>query len=259
MKSANKQILLIGFFIWGAVANSTLKAQVNDSMAMNIDKHAAAITNFTADDYSGLVLPPLSVLLESATNCPQVGILLASKEEQTGVLKTVKRNILSSFSVFGNYQYGNFATILANSTTSNQVSSIQRQDMYNTGAGISLPLDVIYDRKNKINTQKARIKQTDFQIAQALETRKMQIIEIYVQAANQLQILKVKSEAVAIANSDMKLSEINYMNGVIDLAALSIIKTNQTTTVTNYESTRSELNKAILLLELLTNVNIIKK
>ena len=57
----------------------------------------------------------------------------------------------------------------------------------------------------------------------------------------------------------MKISENNFINGTIDIIALSLERGRRSGAVVNYEQSRVALHNAIILLEMLTNVKIIKE
>lgn len=240
-------------------------AQENDTTAFSIDKHTMTISNFTPNDYAKLILPPLSYLLETASSSPKVGALMATKEQEEGNLKTVKRNWMNNLYSFGNYQYGKYVANINNTTTAGSASanatqySTQAQDVYSIGIGLTLPFGQIYNRKNTIKIQQSRLKQIDFEIADAVLEQKRQISDIYAIAVQQLTMLKSQAEILALSNTSAKNAEIKYMNGDIAISEFNSIKNAQATALTSYESTRSELNRAILYLELLTGVNIINK
>jgi len=262
MGSKFKHIVISCSFLFNIGMSFCLNAQTPDSAIINYERHATVITEFSAEDYAKLVLPPLASLLETTLNSPGVGYVRARRAEEEGNLKTVKRSWMTAINFVGSYQYGILG--MAATSTSNQTGVYvqytgQKQSIYSTGASIALPLEVLYNRKNKIKTQEGRLKQVDYEIAQAIEERKTQIIETYVGAIKQLNILKIMSESVVLANSDMQLSQVHYLDGNISLSELSTVKTTQVAATSNYESTKSDLNKSILLLELLTNVNIINK
>ena len=52
----------------------------------------------------------------------------------------------------------------------------------------------------------------------------------------------------------MKISENNFIQGAIDIIALSLERARRTGAVTNYEQSRVALHNSIVLLEMLTNV-----
>lgn len=265
MKSFKSHLINICSILFGILLSLPLNAQENETKSIMTDDQNISIAKLSADDYAKLVLPPLSLLMESAANSPRIKALMAVKEQELGSLKTTKRNILSTISGFGNYQYGNYASFMAStssiggSTGATAMVSNQEQATYSAGGGISIPLDVIYDRKNKIRTQQAKVKQTDYEIQSAIDELKMEIAELYSAAVQQLVVLKAKSEVYTLSNSEMKMGEIQYLNGEITIGQLNSLKTIQAEAIENYESTRAELNKSLLFLEIKTGVKIIKK
>jgi len=212
------------------------------------------VANLTPEYYSELTLPPLAVFLEAAESSYKVGSLKSTKQEEEGALLTSKREWMNTFRAVGNYQYGNAITSADNSVTVRSYGS-----NYNGGASLSVPLDVVYDRKNRIRKQQARVNKADYDIKQAIEELKLVIAETYITAIQHMNTLKVRAESKELSDADVKMSETNYLNGNLELSELNYRKSMQATAITNYETTRAELNKAILHLELLTNVKILKK
>jgi len=262
MKSAFRYIFFIISILTLSGLSREIYAQENNSeINSELIDPTVDIANLKPEFYTSIVLPPLSVFLETAENGSRVNLQKAKKEEEEGSLIKIEREWMSSIRAFGNYQYGALGANVMNATTAGQTLqySSQVQSIYNGGIAFTLPLDIIWDRKNRIRTQQARIKQSDYQIKQALEELKIEISEFYLVALQQLNTLKVRSESVTIANSDIKMSEANFLNGHLTLSEYSYRKSMQATAITNYEATKAELNKAILHLELLTNIKILKK
>jgi outer membrane protein TolC len=259
MKTHSSHIVLFIALLFFTANILSMHAQESDTIS---DIPSVDVAKLKPEDYNKLVLPPLSVFLDAAENSAKVNSLKATREQEEGALVTTKREWMNTLRVFGNYQYG---ALGANVTTAGEgsgqtmVYSGQVQSIYNGGAALSLPLDVVYDRKNRIRKQEARIKQADYQVQQAIDELKMDIADTYIAAVQQLNTLKVRAESVVLANSDIKMSETNYLSGNLELSELNYRKSMQATAITNYETTRAELNKAILHLELLTNVKILKK
>ena len=56
----------------------------------------------------------------------------------------------------------------------------------------------------------------------------------------------------------MKISENNFIQGKIDIITLSLERARRSGAVTNYEQSRVTLHNSIILLEMLTNVKVIK-
>jgi len=254
-------IIIVSTFLCTGLAFN-LYAQRKDTTVVDMKEQTKTLANLTAGDYARMVLPPLSYLMETAASSPKVVNLRLSKDEEAGNLKTVKRNFLSNFYVFGTYQYGQYGADVYNTTSQTglvrQYTS-QAQTVYSTGLGVTIPFELFIDRKNKIDIQRKRVKAIDSQIEDAINTQKMQIAEMYANAIQQLATLKIKAEVYSGANTQMQLVQDQYLNGNVKLGEYNSAKTAQAEAVISYESTRSDLNKAILSLEILTGVNIIKK
>ncbi|HEY5499031.1 MAG TPA: TolC family protein [Bacteroidales bacterium] len=249
MKSDFGFILLFIFMLSFSGVNSFSTAQENNNELID---PTVDVANLTPEYYSELTLPPLSVFLEAAESSYKVGSLKATKEEEEGSLLSSKREWMNTLRAVGDYKFGN-----SNINIITQSSNFT--NTYNAGASISVPLDVIYDRKNRIRKQQARVNKADFDVKQAIEELKLLIAETYITAIQQMNTLKVRAESKELSDADVKMSETNYLNGNLELSELNYRKSMQATAIANYETTRAELNKAILHLELLTNVKILKK
>ena len=92
-----------------------------------------------------------------------------------------------------------------------------------------------------------------------VEERKLVILEAYNRVLSELSVLKAKSEAAALYNAQMKISEQDFINGKIDIIALSLERSRRSGALVSYQEGRVALHNAITLLEMLTNVTIMKK
>ena len=111
---------------------------------------------------------------------------------------------------------------------------------------------------SKVNEKKSKVKQAEFAYEQAVEERKLRILEAYNSVLEHLTLLKVKSEAVALYNAQMKISEADFVKGKISIIDLSLERGRRTTAVVNFQETKAALHNSITLLEMLTGVKIIK-
>jgi fimbrial isopeptide formation D2 family protein len=82
--------------------------------------------------------------------------------------------------------------------------------------------------------------------------------EAYNNVTAQLATIKAKAENAALYNAQMKISENNFIQGKIDIISLSLERARRSGAVTSYAEARVSLHNAIILLEMLTNVKIIK-
>ena len=92
-----------------------------------------------------------------------------------------------------------------------------------------------------------------------MENRRLTVLEAYNAVTEQLATIKAKAETAALYNAQMKISENNFIQGSIDIITLSLERARRSGAVTNYEQSRVMLHNSIILLEMLTNVKIIKE
>ena len=71
--------------------------------------------------------------------------------------------------------------------------------------------------------------------------------------------LKAKSDAAALYNAQMKISEQDFINGKIDITTLAMERGRRSGAVISYQEGRATLHNAVTLLEMLTNVKIINR
>lgn len=218
--------------------------------------------NAMLDDYERIQLPPLSVFLETVKDHPSVRIYEAKRDEANAQFKITKRQWLNYFRGVASYQYGKMVSVNGFSDsdtpmyyTSNGVS----QNQYYAGISLSIPLGDLVSQKQKIRAQKAKFKQMDYQYAITIEERKLVILEAYNKVLQELSVLKAKAEAAALYNAQMKISEQDFINGKIDIISLSLERSRRSGALVTYQSGRVALQNAITLLEMLTNVKIMKQ
>lgn len=113
------------------------------------------------EDYSKIDLPPLSVLFENAKNNPIYELADAKTAIERKLLQKEKWAFLGFFSLRGSYQYGMFG----NESTYTDVAiapyltySTQAQNGYTLGAGVSIPLNDLFDLKGRVSRQRLTLK-----------------------------------------------------------------------------------------------------
>ena len=206
------------------------------------------------DDYERIQLPPLSVFLESVYDHPSIRIYEAKREEANAEMKITKREWLSYFRVFGQYQYGRVIQLTSRETIDDPLSMASmgtNQHLYNAGVSLSIPLGDLFSRKQKVRAKKAHYRQLDYEYEISIEERNNEVLLA-------LSTLKAKSDAAALYNAQMKISEQDFINGKIDIIALSLERGRRSSAVVNYQEGQATLHNAITLLEMLTNVRIIQ-
>lgn len=127
------------------------------------------LQRLTPEDYIDMQLPPLHVLMENARHAPQVGYYESNREIEERELKTVRRNWMRNFKLNANYNYGSSDIYNQNYQDSNipiwtTTTTGREQSWWNVGASFSIPLDEIFNRRNKIKQQKKRIENTQYDL-----------------------------------------------------------------------------------------------
>jgi outer membrane protein TolC len=139
-----------------------------------------------------------------------------------------------------------------------QYSDIE-QSYYSAGGSISIPLDDLFDRPNRVKRQKLQMQATQMEVERWHDEQKLRIIEAYTSAEQNLSLLKIKIEALTFVNAQYKIAENNFINGRINAEELSLQKRNQVSVYADYEQTKAMLNHALLSLEVLAKMKIINK
>lgn len=222
------------------------------------------LTRMSAETYINLRLPPLYVLLENARErSPQVNQFASTKEQEEREIKTLRRSWLKNIKLNAQYSYG-----------STDVNSLMYQDQnlpivqnvtgttqawWTIGAGVSLPLDEIFNRRNRIKQQRKRLESIEYEMNSWYDEICLKIIEAYTSAVENLSMLESSAHALAAAKAQYVAAEASFVNGKIDEQTLSRQKSIENSTRREYEQTRSLLNKALLQLEVLSKTPIISQ
>ncbi len=213
-------------------------------------------------DYERVQLPPLSVFLQSVYEHPSVQIYESKRDEEQANYKVEKTKWLSYFRLNGSYQYGRVMSLSSQSTVEDPLfytSYGNAQHTYYGGASLSIPLGDLVGQKQKVRAQKARLRRIEYEYEMSIEERKLKILEAYNQVVSELAVLKAKSDAAALYNAQMKISEQDFINGRIDVISLSLERSRRSDAVVTYQEGRAKLHNAITLLEMLTNIKIMNR
>jgi len=225
-------------------------------------KAQGGLESLSPNDYLNLKLPPLDVLFENAKNSAAVDFYQVKMEEEASALKTEKRSWLKYFRFSTTYQWGMMGMNTAFSDPNTPLFytySGGRQNWYNVGLSIAIPFDDFFDRPNRIHRQQLKTKATQVEMEKWYEEQKIRIIEMYTTAVKELSVLRLKAESLSFANTYFELSQQNFINGNIESGDLNQVKAMQMGALESYEQTRSELNKALLQLEILSKTKILNR
>lgn len=212
-------------------------------------------------DIEKLELPPLSIFLDAVSENATVKRAQSQVEQTKNAYRIEKRNWWNYLRLNGNYSFGRFNTLNENSDTYvdwYQSTSVSTRHTFNIGASLSIGLGDLFNRPLKLKDYRYRIEQLQYTQDEVMEERRLRVLEAYNAVTEQLATIKAKAETAALYNAQMKISENNFIQGKIDIITLSLERARRSGAVTNYEQSRVTLHNSIILLEMLTNVKIIK-
>jgi len=220
------------------------------------------INNLNIEEYTKISLPPLDILFENAKNAPSYELAAVKEEVEKKLLKKEKIAFLRFFNIRGSWQYGTFANDgYLSSVIEKPVYSYTKTDqtLYSIGASVSIPLDELFDLGERVKRQKLNLRAAELEKEVKYQELKKEIVELYAQAVSQLNIVRLRSEATVLANAQYEISERNFINGTMTSAELAVQKENQSVIIQRFEDSKFELNKSLMILEVITQTPIIRK
>lgn len=219
------------------------------------------IYQYTPVEIEKLELPPLSVFIDAVSENATVKKRESQVEQMKNEYRIEKRNWLNYFRLNGSYSYGRY-NIIGNSsdeyTPMYQTTMASAQHNFNVGVSASVGIGDLVNRPSKLKDYRYRIEQLKYEQEEVMEERRLRILEAYNTVTEQLATIKAKAETAALYNALMKISENDFVQGKIDISGLAVERSRRTSAVTSYEQSRVILHNSIILLEMLTNVKIIK-
>ena len=206
-------------------------------------------------------LPPLSVFLDAVSENATVKKAQSQIAQVKNEYRLEKREWWNYFRLNANYAFGRFNTINENSETFvdwYQSTSVGTRHTFNLGASFSIGLGDLFNRPIKLKDYRYKIEQLQYAQDEVMEDRKLKILEAYNAVTEQLATIKAKAETAALYNAQIKISEYNFVQGKITITELAVERARSSGAVTIYEQARVALHNSIILLEMLTNVKIIR-
>ena len=206
-------------------------------------------------------LPPLSVFLDAVSENATVKKAQSQIAQVKNEYRLEKREWWNYFRLNANYAFGRFNTINENSETYvdwYQSTSVGTRHTFNLGASFSIGLGDLFNRPIKLKDYRYKIEQLQYAQDEVMEDRKLKILEAYNAVTEQLATIKAKAETAALYNAQIKISEYNFVQGKITITELAVERARRSGAVTIYEQARVALHNSIILLEMLTNVKIIR-
>ena len=244
--------------------SGALPAAEAQSPAYRPNVSQALLTDMSVESYIDLHLPPLHVLLENARErSSQVNMFAAKTEEQERELKTLRRSWLKYIKLNSSFSYGTTDTNSefyydSNLPVVQNVTGMTRR-WWNVGASFNLPLDEIFNRRNKIKQQQRRIASIRYETDSWYDEISLKIIDAYTTAVEQLSLLESTARAMVTAQAQYDATEADFVNGKVDAVVLSRQLNIENNAIRTYQETRAQLNKALLQLEILSKTPIISQ
>lgn len=219
------------------------------------------ITSSMPTEIDKLELPPLSVFLDAVIENATVKRAQSQVEQVRNQYRLQKRNWWNYFRFNGNYSYGRY-NVIGNAsdefTPMYQTTMSSAQHNFNVGASVGISLGELFNRPLKLKDYRYQIEQLQYSQEEVMEQRKLRVLEAYNAVTEQLATIKAKAKSAALYNAQMKISENNFIQGTIDIISLSLERARRSGAVVSYEQARVALHNSIVLLEMLTNVKVIK-
>lgn len=212
-------------------------------------------------EFDKLELPPLSVFLDAVVENATVKRAQSEVEQIKNEYRLQKRDWLNYFRLNGSYSYGRY-NVIGNAsdeyTPMYQTTMANAQNNFNVGASVGVSVGDLLNRPIKLKNYRYQIEQLQFAQEEVMEERRLRVLEAYNNVTVQLATIHAKAESAALYNAQMKISENNFIQGRIDIISLSLERARRSGAVVSYEEARVKLHNSIILLEMLTNVKIIK-
>ena len=234
------------------------QAQYNDS---GISAGFFDASEANTIDFSRFHLPPLAVLLENAKSNPQIQSLAKAQEIAQAEVSKQKRHIFSY--VRGHASYGYGKTDMWGNYSSNMSSNMiyqfqgSEQSYWNVGVNLAVPLEDILDLKASVRRKKLEVDDARIKKDIAYDQLKLQIVSLYIKITNDMVALKTASENAAIYQGAGQLTQEQFHNGEMSIAAFAETKRKENDAVITYQQMQTQITTDIVTLEILTHTPII--
>ena len=230
------------------------QAQYNDS---GISAGFFDASEANTIDFSRFHLPPLAVLLENAKSNPQIQSLAKAQEIAQAEVSKQKRHIFSYVRGHASYGYGKTDMWGNNSSnmSSNMIYQFQgsEQSYWNVGVNLAVPLEDILDLKASVRRKKLEVDDARIKKDIAYDQLKLQIVSLYIKITNDMVALKTASENAAIYQGAGQLTQEQFHNGEMSIAAFAETKRKENDAVITYQQMQTQITTDIVTLEILTH------
>ena len=227
-------------------------------------KDTLYVFNPMIDDIT-LRIPPLDDLIDSAiVHSPLLKTIDADIYINKYMVKTARRewmqNLYLDFNAIINY-YDGLTHNKTNLGDINSVLTTQDANRYAVGASIRMPMDDLWDRRNRVKTAtkyvERAISEKDYQTQ---EIRKA-VIEQYNKLIINQRILRIANDNQIFMGMQMAMAEKDFINGQMTLYEMARLNEMNRKAVTDFESARIEFYNAYMILQEIVGIrfNVINK
>ncbi len=245
------------------MAATAVSAQDYGMRTVKMDSILYKLSRMTAEDYANIELPPLEELYTNASLYSNaVKYFYYEAEFYRSEVKTARRKPLEWIRLIGTYSYGNIdmAAITLMETTYQvwtQNQSTQRNQYYNVGVTLSIPLMDIFNRRNLIKKAQAKVDETKYRRESELDQVKKDIIDLYCTILEKTVVLQSSYQQLIVARGQYNFAENAFVNNRTDAENLYRSQSYETNAVREYENIKRDLNSALLTLEVISCTPII--
>ncbi len=210
------------------------------------------IQDVSPDDFE-IVLPPLSVLIDSATiHNPMIKFREHEVNAKASNLQSQKNYWIRNLGVQADMRYGTFDIFTSNATDGQNpyiYASRSNQLNYGVGAFIKFPFYDFVNRKNQIKQATSELGQAASMADAQLSELRQSIITHYNDVLLKQKMLKIKSRSLGNARINMEMVEAEFTNGHVTVSEYARISEIASSAEADFESAKSELITSLMILE----------
>jgi outer membrane protein TolC len=157
---------------------------------------------------------------------------------------------------FANYSGGNQNIVTNGSATGGTLSSSNVTTGLRVGLQVNLPLIELVGRKPRINSYKNTLNSTISKKAEAEQSIKQLVIDLYYKLIYSGNLLSIRSEAKQSAINQYSIAEKQFKDGIIEIGELSRLKTVEVNARADYEEAKRQFSTNYSEMEPLVGVDV---
>jgi outer membrane protein TolC len=210
-------------------------------------------------NYSGISLPPLNEVLDSAiannNSLKYLNLDILAKEIN---LKASRVAWTRNLGIQSDLRYGTFDNFTTN-TAEGQYPSIRASQStqlnYGVGAYIKVPIIEIISRKNQVDLAKTELLRAQSMADSQRDELVQLIIRLYNDAMLKQNLVGIKAKYYETASINLEMAEKEFRNGMINLSEYTRISQITSSAEADIETARIDFMTAYMVLEVIAGVN----